>query len=144
MVPRTNIGRSDPKGFGKVAIAAGIIAFIVAICWFLHSCYLVVGSFQAPGQITQLIDEPKHQQDVYFPVYTYTDQDGKEHTVHSHTGSNGWLSYHVGDRVTVLYSPNDADNPWLDDWMTLWGVPLILIAAGIVFVPIGILSIRSA
>ena len=144
MIPPISNGKSDPKGFGKVAIKAGIVAFIIAVCWFLHSCYLIVSSFRTPGQITQVIDQPIHKQDMYFPVFTYTDQTGTQHTIHSNSGSSNWTAYHVGDQITVLYSASDEENPWIDDWLTLWGVPLILIGTGVIFVPVGILAIRSA
>jgi len=137
-------GRSDPKGFGILSIKIGITAFTIAAFWLLHSCYLLVSSFRAPGQITQMIEEPSHHNAMYFPVFTYTDQTGTEHTIHSHSGSSSWTAYRVGDQITVLYTASNEENPWIDDWLTLWGVPLMLIGFGIIVIPVGILAIRSA
>jgi hypothetical protein len=140
VVPHSG-SRSNPKQFGKVALGAGITAFVISVCWLIHSCYLIVSSYSAPGQITDLIPD-KHHQDVNYPVFTYTDMNGTEHTIHSNTGSSGWLAYHVGDRITVLYSPNNLDNPWIHDW-TIWVVPLLIITFGAIVVPLGIFFIRS-
>jgi hypothetical protein len=138
-----NSNNYDPQKAAIVSIGLGVIALLVAIVWLLTSCWLVVGSLRATGHVIEIGDQTNFRgSHFYFPVYTYTDQAGTEHTIHSNSGSPS-PPYHVGDSVTVLYRSGSENNPTLDQWIWLWGVPLMILIVPAVFVPLGIRIYQS-
>jgi Protein of unknown function (DUF3592) len=81
----------------------------------------------------------------YYPVVTYTDQAGKSARFRDNTGSNPPM-YHVGDSVTVLYSPAALGNAIIDRGLWNWLPSGILYLLGVLLsaAGIGLLSRRAS
>jgi hypothetical protein len=109
--------------------AAATLCLLISAGWFVYSYHLTKNALRATGHITQMIKQHSNDEDSWYPVYNFTDRDGKSYTIHSNIGSAP-PQYTVGDPVTVLYYAGAGDDAHLDDWSTLWGIPLILLTAG--------------
>lgn len=125
------------KPIGVLAIVAGSICVLASVGWAIHSYWLTSTALRATGRITQLIERHGNDGDAYYPVFVYPDRNGVQHTIYSSAGSYP-PPHQAGDSVTVLYDAGAENNAQLDDWFTLWGVPIILAANGIVYLPVGI------
>ena len=129
------------RKFGRTTLgvflaASGACCLLLAAGWFISSYHLTRSALRATGHITQMVERHGSKGEYWYPVYTFTDRDGASHTVHSDIGSAP-PPYNVGDAVTVLYYPGAGDDARLDDWSTLWGAPLVVLAVGAVNLPMG-------
>jgi len=72
----------------------------------------------------------------YAPVFQFVANDGRTYTVNSDLyGKESAVRY--GSQVQVLYSPQDPQSARIDDFATLWTLPLVLgvVGAGFSTVP---------
>jgi len=115
--------------------------FVVAIVFLLiglgalpGSVYFYVKEKQfekiavsAPGTVIDLIKKERRSDNnrrtlVYVPVIQFTDQNGKLQEYHSPHGSNP-PDYKHGDKVMILYEPDNPEFAKMDDWQRyLWVV----------------------
>lgn len=72
----------------------------------------------------------------YRPVVEFAPASGAVRTFTSRTGSSP-PAYDVGERVTVLYDPQDPDDARLKGTFSLWGLAIILGGIGVGFAGIG-------
>ena len=73
---------------------------------------------------------------VFGPVVHFTSQNGEAVEFVSSTGSNP-PSYSRGERVEVLYQPEEPQNAKINSFFSLWGGPVILGGLGGVFFLVG-------
>ncbi|UFH57535.1 DUF3592 domain-containing protein [Spirosoma sp. KNUC1025] len=73
-------------------------------------------------------DEP-HYDTVYYPVVRYRTQTGQTVTFTSSVGSSQ-PSHSIGQSVGVVYLPNELEKAEIDEFMSLWLVPVILMGIG--------------
>lgn len=77
---------------------------------------------------------------MFFPVIRFTSLSGEAITFQSEMGDNGQKSkYSPGQRLPVLYDPENQIPPMIDSWWGLWGSPVFMTLGGIVFVGGGVL-----
>lgn len=69
----------------------------------------------------------------YHPVFTFTAENGKRYTIHSDSGTSP-PTYHVNEKVTVLYDPQSPQDAMTSDFFSQWGVSIILGIMGSVFI----------
>jgi hypothetical protein len=129
--------RTNRKPIGILMIAGGSVCLLVAAGWSIYSYHLTATALRASGRITEMVKRRGSDGDYWYPVYVFTDRDGVLHTVHSSAGSAP-PGHSVGDRVTVLYYAGAGDEAHLDDWSTLWGVPIVCVVIGAIDLPIGL------
>jgi hypothetical protein len=75
----------------------------------------------------QHVDEPARW--IHFPVFTFTDGEGREHTVKSTIGTGGDV-YAVGEAVAIRYLPEDPEVARVDTFFGRWGATILLLALG--------------
>ena len=97
------------------------------------------------GTITDVVASRDSDGDVaWFPVVTFTDRTGAEV---SFRGSSSTSSSSVGRRVKVRYIPGSSDQPRIDSFLGVWGLPFFLTVFGALFTGLGtvalVLGIRS-
>jgi len=68
----------------------------------------------------------------------FTDESGKEHTIHSSAGSNP-PRFPVGSTVSVLYRVSDPTDATIEDRFILWIAPTIMIGLSLLFGTVGFL-----
>lgn len=119
---------------GFVFVIMGLLAlgFIGIGVWFLIDAVAFTDSARtATGEV---IAVTPHRDDdggtTYTPRFAYTDADGVRRTGETHISSSTY-DYAPGERVAILYDPADPRDVRIDDWFSLWGFPMIFIAAGL-------------
>lgn len=129
--------RFNRKLIGVLMVGTAAICLLASAGWSIYSYHLTTTALRATGHITQMAERHDDRGDYWYPVYAFTDRDGVPHTVYSSVGSAP-PRYSVGDPVTVLYYAGAGNDAHLDDWLTLWGAPLILLALAVVDLATGI------
>jgi hypothetical protein len=104
----------------------------------------------ADGTVVDLVESVSTDSDgrrsrTYRPVVEFAPASGAVRTFTSSSGSSP-PAYDVGERVTVLYDPQNTHDARLKGTFSLWGVAIILGGIGLVFGGIGggMIAARSA
>ena len=122
---------------GVLMVASAAVCLLLSAGWAVYSYHLTRTALRATGRITQMVERHGDHGDYWYPVYTFADRDGAFHTIHSGVGSAP-PAYEVGDSVMVLYYAGAGNDAHLNQWSTLWGVPLVALAVAAINLPIGI------
>jgi hypothetical protein len=72
----------------------------------------------------------------YYPVVQFSGPAGQSITFRSSVGSSS-PDYQVGESVSILYDRQNPDSARVDAFMSIWLVPLVLGALGVVFMIAG-------
>ncbi len=77
--------------------------------------------------------EVNHSDDstTYKPTFRFLDVQGRKYTVQTYISSSSY-DYNVGQKVSILYDPNDPSNIRINSWFSIWGMGLILFVIGAV------------
>lgn len=146
------------KFFNKDGKVGAIIkiAKVIAIFLFLAAAFeLVLGGVfywrtanfiksaqQTSGLIVELEKRESNDESgaTYYPIYTFTDNSGVEHRI---TARNGTYppAFEVGEKVTILYPPNDPKDAEINSFWSLWLWPIILGGMALVEIIFGLLAI---
>jgi hypothetical protein len=119
-------------------VASGSICLLIALVSALYFWHFVSTASHADAKIIRMVERKvKDDETAYFPVFTFHDAKGAEHTIHSSSGSFP-PAYEVGDTVPVLYSPTDPANAKIDSFFSVWGISLITVVIGSIELPIGL------
>lgn len=130
--------RANRKFFGWFLAGGGSICLAIAAGAFLFSWHFVNTAAHADGRILRMLEQnDKDNGKVYYPVFTFRDAQGAEHTIHSSWGSFP-PQYEVGDAVPVLYSPGHPENATINRFFAVWGMPLIIGILGAVYLSVGL------
>ncbi|WP_128544816.1 DUF3592 domain-containing protein [Larkinella soli] len=83
--------------------------------------------------------ETKREYTVYYPVVRYRTQTGQTVSFTSSVGSST-PDHQVGEEVGVRYVPNDPGSARVDEFFSLWLVPLVLtcLGAGMIIASLGL------
>lgn len=102
------------------------------------------------GTVVELVesvsrDSDGHRSRTYRPTVEFQLGSGETRTFTSSMGSSP-PAYDVGERVTVLYDPQDPGDARLQGTFALWGVSLILGGMGAIFGTVGatLIAVRRA
>jgi hypothetical protein len=68
----------------------------------------------------------------YYPVVTFTTQDGRKVEFRSNMGSNP-PAFRVGEIVRVRYLPDDPDSAGIEAFFSPWFLPLMFGGMGAIF-----------
>jgi hypothetical protein len=109
--------------FGLIAVIMLLVAAV--------SSYSVIEQVnrevRAPGSVVDtVVQQDSGDNSVFsYPVVSFTDRDGKDHTVQVSEGSSP-PEWAVGDSVTVRYDPAYPESARIDSWsstLLLWLLP---------------------
>jgi hypothetical protein len=104
-----------------VCLALGVGLLVVCAITFVHTERFIGGSERATGTVIDLNSKTDSDGDVtFYPVVRFTTAEGR--TIKFESGSSA--SNSVGDRVEVLYDPDDPQHASLSGFFDLWLWPL--------------------
>jgi len=98
----------------------------------------------APGQVVDVIVKTDSDGDpMYYPEFTFTTAAGENVQVRSNVGSNP-PAHRVGDKIEILYDPNQPLNAKVNSFSGVWLLPTILLGIGGLFILFGVLGLVNA
>jgi hypothetical protein len=118
----------------RVGLAIAIGLLVAGAATFIHTLRFVQGAERATGTVIDLSEETDSEGDVtYHPVVRFTTAEGRTVEFVSSSGASSRVSRSVGDRVEVLYDPDDPKDAQLSGFFDLWLFPIVFAAVGVAF-----------
>lgn len=123
-------------------LIAGVVAVGAGALVFKESRDFQASASRAPGKIVELEQRRHDKKITCFPVFSFVDQSGVSHVVHSRFGYTAnrltlARQYDVGDAVEVIYAAADPEGARLNDFFSVWGWTLMLGGGGGLLLIIG-------
>ncbi len=113
-----------PPWFPRVFRIMGAIFAMVGIGFGIYSVYFSFGTKETDGTVIEMKGMTQQS-----PVVEYN-VDGQRFTFHSSISSSP-PAYGVGDKVTILYDPDDPTTAQINTFHDRWLFPLIFTGAGL-------------
>jgi hypothetical protein len=137
------------KRLGVGVLVVGVLAVAVGVVMFAQSRRFYASALHAPGKIVELEQKRDRKEITIFPVFSFVDQAGVSHVVHSKWGypTNWWWlarRHAVGDDVEVIYPPDDPENAKLNNFLSVWGWTILFGGGGTVLAGAGIVLWHGA
>jgi hypothetical protein len=136
LVPPGFRGRSKQPGsnmlVGVVCAALGCLSAGVGVWFTVHSYRFASTALRAEGTVVRLV---RSSNGTSAPVIRYQ-VSGQAFERQSRVSSRP-PAYSVGDKVSVLYRPDQPGTGQIDSFMEQWFVPLLCGGLGTVFVAVG-------
>jgi len=105
-------------------LASSAIGLPISLYAYFHAQSFVRSATQGRGTIVKLAEHSFGLGKAYFPVYTFRDEQGRDHEITSSLGRYP-PSHQVGDTVQVLYQASQPERARLDEFSDIWGWVLI-------------------
>lgn len=124
-----------------IFFCAGLLLLSIGLYWGRQNINFLDRAIKAGGEVIRL----DRQGGYYYPIVKYQDSSGISRTLYGSTGSRP-PTYFEGERVNVLYDPNDDQFPLnakIDSFMQLWFGPICLSGLGSVFIIVQLCIWRS-
>ena len=112
-----------------IFITASVICFIVSGFLFFRTKNFIKGAVQTEGTVIDVSHKSTGSGSFYSPVVKYFTKDKEEIIFHSKSGSNR-PDFKTGERVRVLYNPEDGQDARIVSFFQLWGGTFILFCVG--------------
>jgi hypothetical protein len=124
--------------FGGIFALVGAVCLVFGIGSFLSTRQFLKTALETQGTISGLEYRRAagESSGSYYPTFTFRDRKEQQITVPSSSGSSP-PAYAAGQKVTVLYDPNNSYHARIKSFTDLWLLPLILGVLGPVFAVIG-------
>ena len=122
--------------FKYVFLLVGIGMLAGSWSWYQNTRSFIGQAAKAEGTIVELVRSNSSDSTTYRPVVHFNNQNGEQIEFTSSAGSNP-PSYSKGEKVEVLYLPNEPRNAKINGFFSLWGGSLIIGGIGGVFFLIG-------
>lgn len=107
----------------RLFAAVGVVVLVVGAVVFVRTAQFVAGAERGTGTVIELSRGTNSEGGVtYYPVVRFTTSEGEAIEFVSSTGSSPPFAV-PGDRVDVLYDPDDPYNAKLDGFLDLWLLP---------------------
>lgn len=126
----------------KIAITLLVIGIIFlsvgGLIFYNHQKFMSAAKL-GKGTIIGLEYQPSSDNKgggTYHPVIAFTDEKGKEHTIHSNSGSNP-PAYTEGEKVDVYYNPKDPNDVSLPGFFNQWGAVTMFGGIGFIIGGVG-------
>jgi len=142
-VAKEPVRSKTAKVIGIFILACSIIPFAHGIYSFANTKNFLMKAVKTKGKVLDLKEYSSGDGVVYRPVFSFMDNAGNNHTIHSTWGSNP-PRYGIGDSVSVLYDPEEPENAKTDSFFDLWLYSIIGVFGGIVCVFMGLLYLSIA
>lgn len=123
---------------GPWALVIGVICIGVAVYQYLTSSALAAHGIETRAVVVD-VDSRRQSSGssssigrrTYALTLEFEDRAGTSHR--ERTGySKSHRSRRVGERVAILYNPNDPSEFALNSWYDLWAMPALFLAAGVI------------
>jgi len=113
-----------PSVLAPVFLIGGVLAVAWAVLAYRAQRRFLERALQATGVVQSLRAERLQRTTIYFPVIQFTTPSGVTVTAESKTSKSGLF---IGQKVRVLYDPNDPKNLEINSFWSRW--VLVWIAA---------------
>lgn len=124
--------------FGGMFALVGIGALVMSGISAADSREIVENGVIAEGEVSSLKRERGRKGKVmYYPVFRFTAQDGKEYRVKHNQGSNV-SAWKRGEKVELIYLPEAPEKAFPNTTWGKYGASLVLGIVGIIFSVVGI------
>ena len=121
-----------PSVLAPVGLIGGVLAVAWAVLAYRAQRRFLRRALQAIGVVQSLRAERLQRTTIYFPVIQFTTASGVTVTTESKTSKSG---LNVGQKIPVLYDPNDPKNLEIDSFWSRW--VLVWIAAFVAVLLLG-------
>ncbi len=119
-VGRATLLRWIPRFF----LVLGVVFLLVAAVTLVLTLRFVVGAERTTGTVVGLSRETDSEGDVFFfPTVRFTTSD--ERTIVFRSSSGSGSPPRLGDRIDVLYDPDDPQDARLSGFFHLWLAPIV-------------------
>jgi Protein of unknown function (DUF3592) len=130
MIPKT---AKDWNRFSKWMMVLSTISMLIGVVFAIHSFCFLRYAVPTIGTIVKQIERNDSEGGtLYAPVFTFQDYTGKTHKVVSSTASYPPLGA-VGEKIRIVYDPNNANHAKINSFFNLWGVALMLVGCGVFY-----------
>ena len=114
----------------------GIGMFVGTFLLYKSTNAFLVEAIKADGTVVDLVQSRSGNSFTYRPVIQFNNQNGEKIEFITSSGSNP-PSHRKGEKVEVLYPPDEPQKARINTFFSLWGGSLILGILGVVFFLIG-------
>lgn len=118
--------------FGVVLTMFGSVALLACLLFGLFTYIFVAGATHTIGSVTAFTN----QAGLNYPVVTFQSNDSNINITMPY--SNTSQLYYVGDKVPILYSPDNPPGGKVDSFIGLWFLPTFLLITAVVLLAIGL------
>lgn len=112
------ISKCAPIG-GLILLVLTFLALVLSIVAYCAARRFVISAARAKGTVTELGANTQGGDPSARLAFTFTDQNGAEHSVCSTVGQAP-PPYTVGDAVSVLYDPSNPSDAKIDSLLSVW------------------------
>ena len=116
--------------------AIGLGMLVGSFLLYQNTASFLTNAIKAEGVVVNLVASRSSDSTTYRPTVRFKTIEGSMVEFTSSTGSNP-ASYSRGEKVTVLYLPQQPDEARIDSFFSLWGGATIVGGLGSVFFLIG-------
>lgn len=124
--------------FVRIFLAvAGLVVLGVSLWLYQSTSRFIADASRAPGVVIDIErSRSSDNSSTYYPVVRFTSADGVERTFVPSWGSSS-PRYQRGQAVQILYTPARPEEAEIEDFVSLWLLPLVLGLVGGVFLLFG-------
>lgn len=124
------------KAIERIFGLAGVVLLVISIGLGVHTTRLVADGVEADGIVTGLQASRTSDSTTWRPEVSFMAADGRTYRFVSSSGSNP-PAYARGERVVVLYMPDNPQGARIKGFFSLWGGMVICGVLGVIFAGIG-------
>ena len=124
------------KFLRTIFILVGLGLFAGSIYSLQQTNEFLTSAIQAEGTVIELIPRRSDNSTTYAPKVSFLSASQQPYTFTSSSSSSP-AAYSRGEKVSVLYAPNNPSDAKIDSFFSLWGVALIMGILGLSFAAVG-------
>ena len=130
--------------FFGIFTAVGLGLLIGGVFALQHTRHFLATAIAVPGVVTENVWQEQRSSNNsvrgdFYPRIRFRTTDGQQISFITNSGSNP-PSYHVNERVTILYDPQQPYHAYIQSFVDLWLLPTILCGLGIFFCSFGVVA----
>jgi hypothetical protein len=143
-MPWRSEGSGLTRWIAPLFFAVGVVALLVGLVTLVFTVRFIQRAEHATGTVIELSRETDSDGEVtFYPVVRFETAEGREIEFKSSSGSSP-PSHSEGDRVDVLYDPDDPHDARLSGFFDLWLFPIVGFALGVVFIVVSLFVRRQS
>ena len=125
----------DDQLLDELLFGSGALMLLLALAAFRRARRFLARCRSTEGWIAGSVKEDSDDGVTWFARIRFRDAVGQEHEI---SGPGLREEPRAGGKVQVTYDPNNPTNAWAPGCIAPWGVPTLLLLAGVVLVTAGL------